>query len=82
MAVSRRRRRWLGLTNCAIGANLGEQIGSNFFQSFGLFGLSTSESVSFSGPPTISSVIGRVTGSSPSSINDKIQSIITGPIST
>jgi filamentous hemagglutinin family protein len=60
-----------------IGANLGKQVGSNLFQSFGLFGLTTGESATFSGPVSVSNVIGRVTGGSPSSINGKIQSTIT-----
>lgn len=64
--------------NYAIGANLGKQLGSNLFDSFGKFGLATGESATFSGPATISSVIGRVTGGSPSSINGKIRSTITG----
>jgi large exoprotein involved in heme utilization and adhesion len=40
--------------NYAIGANLGKQVGSNLFHSFGLFGLTTGESATFSGPATIS----------------------------
>src|SRR5208282_3720424 len=67
--------------NYAIGANLGKQVGSNLFQSFGLFGLSTGESAAFTSAGStapISNVIGRVTGGSPSSINGKIQSTITG----
>ena len=64
--------------NYAIGANLGKQVGSNLFQSFGLFGLATGESAAFSGPATISNVIGRVTGGNPSSIDGKIQSNIAG----
>ena len=64
--------------NYAIGASVGQQRGSNLFHSFGLFGLATGESATFSGPAAISNVIGRVTGGSPSSINGKIQSTITG----
>ena len=64
--------------NYAIGANLGKQVGGNLFQSFGIFGLATSESATFSGPAAINNVIGRVTGGNLSSINGKIQSTITG----
>jgi filamentous hemagglutinin family protein len=70
--------------NYAIGANLGKQVGSNLFHSFGQFSLSaqpTPESATFTstgsaGP--ISNVIGRVTGGNPSSINGRIQSNIAG----
>ena len=48
--------------NYSITANLGKQVGSNLFHSFGQFGLATGESAAFSGPATISNVIGRVTG--------------------
>ncbi|MBV8736321.1 MAG: filamentous hemagglutinin N-terminal domain-containing protein [Alphaproteobacteria bacterium] len=64
--------------NYSITANLGKQVGSNLFQSFGIFGLSTGESATFSGPATVSNVIGRVTGGSPSSINGRINSNIVG----
>src|SRR5690348_1894901 len=64
--------------NYAIGANLGRQVGSNLFHSFGRFGVTTGESATFSGPATVSNVIGRVTGGNPSSINGRIQSNITG----
>jgi filamentous hemagglutinin family protein len=64
--------------NYTVGANLGKQVGSNLFQSFGLFGLTSGETATFTGPATISNVIGRVTGGSPSSINGGIQSTITG----
>src|SRR5208282_1372994 len=62
----------------AIGANLGKQVGSNLFQSFGIFGLATGESATFSGPATVSNVIGRVTGGNLSSVNGNIQSTIAG----
>jgi filamentous hemagglutinin family protein len=64
--------------NYSIGANLGKQVGSNLFHSFGQFGLATGESAAFSGPATISNVIGRVTGGNASSIDGKIQSNIAG----
>src|SRR3974390_2773028 len=64
--------------NYAITANLGKQVGSNLFHSFGKFGLSTGEAATFSGPATISNVIGRVTGGALSAIDGKIASTITG----
>jgi filamentous hemagglutinin family protein len=64
--------------NYSISADLGKQVGSNLFHSFGNFGLATGESAAFSGPATINNVIGRVTGGNQSSIDGKIQSTITG----
>src|SRR5271166_2622635 len=64
--------------NYSITANLGKQVGGNLFHSFGQFGLSTGESAAFSGPATVSNVIGRVTGGNSSSIDGKIQSSIPG----
>jgi filamentous hemagglutinin family protein len=64
--------------NYAITANLGKQVGSNLYHSFGQFGLKSSESATFSGPATISNVVGRVTGGIQSSINGKIASTISG----
>jgi filamentous hemagglutinin family protein len=66
-------------SNYSIDANLGKQVGSNLFHSFGQFGLTTGESATFTsvgstGP--ISNVIGRVTGATTSSIDGKIQSTI------
>ena len=62
----------------AITANLGKQVGGNLFHSFGKFGLASSESATFSGPATVSNVIGRVTGGAQSNIDGKIASTITG----
>jgi filamentous hemagglutinin family protein len=70
--------------NYTIGANLGKQVGSNLFHSFGQFNLSNTpvpESATFTstgstGP--ISNVIGRVTGGNQSSINGAIISAIPG----
>jgi filamentous hemagglutinin family protein len=66
--------------NYTIGPNLGKQVGSNLFHSFGLFGLTTGESATFTagGTGPISNVIGRVTGGTPSAINGRIQSTIAG----
>jgi filamentous hemagglutinin family protein len=64
--------------NYSITANLGKQVGGNLFHSFGQFGLSTGESAAFSGPASVSNVIGRVTGGNPSAIDGRIQSNIAG----
>ncbi len=64
--------------NYAIGANLGRQVGGNLFQSFGIFGLSTGETATFSGPASVTNVIGRVAGGSASSINGAVDSTIKG----
>ncbi|MDY6993870.1 MAG: hypothetical protein SVR94_14885 [Pseudomonadota bacterium] len=45
-----------------IGAALGQQRGNNLFHSFLDFTLNHQQSATFSGPPTIKTVIGRVTG--------------------
>ena len=57
-----------------ITADLGKQVGGNLFHSFGVFGLNKGESATFSGPATVTNVIGRVTGGTASSINGKIDS--------
>jgi filamentous hemagglutinin family protein len=70
--------------NYTIGANLGKEVGSNLFHSFGQFSLASTpvpESATFTstgstGP--ISNVIGRVTGGNQSSINGAIVSSIPG----
>lgn len=60
----------------AIGAELGQQHGQNLFHSFGEFSLKFDESAIFSGPDSISNVISRVTGGTPSSIDGAIRSLI------
>jgi filamentous hemagglutinin family protein len=62
--------------NYSITSNLGRQVGGNLFHSFGQFGLATGESAVFSGPATVSNVIGRVTGGNSSSIDGAIKSNI------
>ncbi len=64
--------------NYQIGPNLGRQVGGNLFHSFGQFGLTSAETATFSGPPTVTNVIGRVTGGSASSIDGAIKSSIAG----
>ncbi len=62
--------------NYQIGANLGRQIGGNLFESFGRFDLSAEETATFSGPSSVTNVIGRVTDGSASSIDGTIKSTI------
>jgi hypothetical protein len=64
--------------NYLIGADLGKQVGPSLFHSFRRFGLSPSETATFSGPGSVNNVIGRVTGGSPSSIEGMIRSTIPG----
>lgn len=64
--------------NYTIGANLGKKVGGNLFHSFGTFGLAQGESATFSGPNTISNIIGRVTGGTASSVDGAIKSSIQG----
>src|SRR6266478_10010108 len=64
--------------NYAIGANLGKQVGGNLFHSFGLFSLTPAETATFSGPTTVTNIIGRVTGGTASSIDGTIKSTISG----
>ncbi len=64
--------------NYAIDAGLGRQVGGNLFHSFGAFGLKAGETATFSGPPSVGNVIGRVTGGAASSIDGGIKSTIPG----
>jgi filamentous hemagglutinin family protein len=52
--------------------------GTNQFHSFGLFSVGTGDTASFNGPPVISNIIGRVTGSQQSIIDGILRSTITG----
>ena len=62
----------------AITPDLGKQVGGNLFQSFGMFGLAQGETAKFSGPSSVTNIIGRVTGGSQSSINGAVNSSIQG----
>jgi filamentous hemagglutinin family protein len=70
--------------NYTIGANLGKQVGSNLFHSFGQFNLSNTpvaESATFTSTGSIgpiSNVIGRVTAGNQSNINGAVASAIPG----
>lgn len=62
----------------SINSSLGRQVGGNLFHSFSRFGLINGESAIFSGPASISNIISRVTGGTPSSIDGLIRSDIAG----
>src|SRR5437016_11243947 len=55
--------------NYTIPDNVGQIRGPNLFHSFGQFNLSQGESAAFTGPNTITHVLGRVTGGNPSNID-------------
>src|SRR5687768_2737233 len=64
--------------NYTIGSNVGRQVGGNLFHSFGQFNVNTGQSATFTGPVTVTNVIGRVTGSTPSNIDGLIRSTMFG----
>ena len=51
---------------------------TNLFHSFGNFNIDTGETATFTGPDTINSIIGRITGGSQSSIDGLLRSAIPG----
>jgi filamentous hemagglutinin family protein len=61
-----------------IPARVGKQVGGNLFQSFTQFDLSNTQSATFTGPSNVQNILSRVTGGSPSSIDGKVSSQITG----
>lgn len=61
-----------------IGAELGRQVGGNLFHSFDQFSLNTGESAIFSGPNSVTNIIGRVTGGNESFIDGTLRSTIPG----
>jgi filamentous hemagglutinin family protein len=62
----------------AIPAEVGSTRGANLFHSFGRFSLTSSESATFTGPPAIQNIIGRVTGGEASNIDGLVRSSIGG----
>ena len=64
--------------NMVIPADLGRQLGGNLFHSFRDFNVKTGERATFTGPSTISNVIGRVTGGQVSHIDGILGSEIQG----
>jgi filamentous hemagglutinin family protein len=63
-------------TDYLITSDLGKQVGSNLFHSFGKFSIETGKSGTFTGPGTINNVIGRVTGGEMSNIDGVLRSTI------
>ena len=61
-----------------IGADLGRQVGGNLFHSFGQFSINTGESATFSGPNSVSNIIGRVAGGNASFIDGTLRLTIPG----
>lgn len=61
-----------------IGADLGRQVGGNLFHSFDQFSIHTGESATFSGPNSVTNIIGRVTGGNESFIDGALRSTIPG----
>ena len=64
--------------NYQITPDLGRQVGGNLFHSFGQFSVNTGESATFSGPHSVSNIIGRITGGQMSFIDGTIRSTIPG----
>ena len=62
--------------NYTISDRMGQIRGPNLFHSFGQFNLPKGESATFTGPNTITNILSRVTGGSPSSIDGTIRSQI------
>jgi len=62
--------------NYRIGSDLGKQVGSNLFHSFGKFNINNGESATFTGPNAIANIIGRITGGTTSSIDGLLRSTI------
>lgn len=59
-----------------IPAEVGRQVGSNLFHSFGQFNINIRESATFTGPNLIENILGRVTGGESSTINGLLRSEI------
>jgi len=62
----------------AVTAELGRQAGGNLFHSFSQFDIGAGQSAVFSGPGSVASIIGRVTGGAASAIDGRIRSEIPG----
>ncbi len=61
-----------------IRAEYGRQSGGNLFHSFGRFSVGAGERATFSGPGSVSNIIGRVTGGDLSRIDGTLRSTISG----
>ena len=64
--------------NFVIPSSVGQVRGGNLFHSFGLFNVLTNQSATFTGPNTVSNILGRVTGGQSSVIDGLIRSTIPG----
>lgn len=64
--------------NYAITQDLGRVSGTNLFHSFSAFNLSNTESATFTGSASLTNVVSRVTGGSPSLIAGQLTSTIPG----
>ena len=64
--------------NYVIPAEVGQTRGGNLFHSFGQFNVLTNQSGTFTGPNSISNIIGRVTGGQRSTIDGLLRSEIPG----
>lgn len=59
-------------SNVSILASRGQQVGGNLFHSFSQFNVLSGQTATFQGDSSVSNIIGRVTGGSPSSIDGTI----------
>jgi filamentous hemagglutinin family protein len=66
----------LSAPNYRINADLGQQYGGNLFHSFSQFNLTQAETATFAGPGTVTNIVARVTGKTPSTIDGTIRSEI------
>lgn len=64
--------------NYSISSNLGQIRGSTLFHSFSQFDLSQGDIATFNGPASITNILSRITGGSPSSIDGTISTSING----
>lgn len=64
--------------NYVIGPEAGQLEGANLFHSFSRFAIGTGESAAFTGPESVASIIGRVTGGETSTIDGALISEIPG----
>ncbi len=61
-----------------ITSDLGELAGNNLFHSFSEFSLAAGQTATFSGPATVQTILARVTGGNPSTLDGTVRSDIDG----
>lgn len=61
-----------------ITSDLGQTVGNNLFHSFSEFSLAAGQAATFLGPDTIHTILARVTGPNPSTLNGTLRSDIPG----